>query len=223
MKIINNFKNLIYKYHGLNGLDKKIEKYINFNNGFFCELGANDGITQSNTFFFEKYRGWKGVLVEPIPDKYLLCRKNRSPKTKVFCNACTSFDYKEKFVEIIYSNLMSISLNLETDINNPTKHAKIGKKYLNKSEHNFAFGALAKTLNEILISANAPKKIDFLSLDVEGSEIEVLKGIDHSMFRFDYICIETRNKKKIFSFLKKNRYLLIEQLSEKDYLFKNIN
>jgi len=55
MNIINNFKNLIYKYHGLNGLDKKIEKYINFNNGFFCELGANDGITQSNTFFFEKY------------------------------------------------------------------------------------------------------------------------------------------------------------------------
>jgi hypothetical protein len=223
MSIIKKLKKLIYKYHGLNKLDKKIEKYINFNNGFFVELGANDGITQSNTYYFEKYRGWTGVLVEPAPNNYLLCKKNRSLKTKIYCNACTSFDYKEKFVEIVYSNLMSIPLNLETDINNSDEHIKLGKKYLKKSEDNFIFGAIAKPLNEILISANAPKSIDFLSLDVEGSEIEVLKGIDYSMFRFNYICIESRNKKNIFSFLQNNGYSLVEQLSKNDYLFKNVN
>ena len=54
------------KYFGLNQIDKKIENYLNYDNGFYVELGANDGIQQSNTFFFEKYRGWKGVLIEPI-------------------------------------------------------------------------------------------------------------------------------------------------------------
>jgi FkbM family methyltransferase len=222
MIFIKNVKRLISRYRGLNKLDKKIEKYINFYNGFFVELGANDGIKQSNTYYFEKYRGWIGVLIEPAPNNYLLCKKNRSPKTKVYCNACTSFDYKEKFVEIIYSNLMSVSLNLETDLNNTTEHIRIGKKYLDKSEDNFIFGAVAKPLNDILINANAPKKIDFLSLDVEGSEIEVLKGIDYSMFSFNYICVESRNKNTIYSFLKEKGYLLIDQLSEKDYLFKKL-
>ena len=47
-------KNNFRKYYALNGLDKKLEKYLNYNNGFFIELGANDGITQSNTYFYEK-------------------------------------------------------------------------------------------------------------------------------------------------------------------------
>jgi len=223
MTWIKKIMNLFYKYRGLNKLDKKIEKYINFNNGFFVELGANDGIKQSNTYYFEKFRGWTGVLVEPTPNNYLLCRKNRSSRTKVYCNACTSFSYKEKFVEIIYSDLMSVSLGLETDINNPSDHARIGKKWLNNWDNNFVFGSLAKTLNEILICANAPKRIDFLSLDVEGCEIEVLKGINHSIFRFNYICVEARSKKNLFYFLKNNSYSLLEQLSEKDYLFKDIS
>jgi len=51
------------KYYGTNKLDKKIEPHINFNNGFFVELGANDGINHSNTYFFEKYRDWTFVAV----------------------------------------------------------------------------------------------------------------------------------------------------------------
>ena len=81
-------KNLIdknSKYVSINNLDKKIECYLNFDNGYFVELGANDGISQSNSYYFEKYRGWKGVLVEPIPHNYLKCLKNRSKNTQVFC------------------------------------------------------------------------------------------------------------------------------------------
>lgn len=54
--------------------------------------------------------------------------------------------------------------------------------HLDKSESTFTFGAIARPLNQILIDANAPTKIDFLSLDVEGSEIEVLKGVNYSTF-----------------------------------------
>ena len=209
------------KYKGLYQLDRRIEAYVNFDNGFFVELGANNGIAQSNTYYFEKNRGWTGVLIEPTPHNYLICLKNRSPKTKIFCNACTSFDYKDKFVEIVFSNLMSTPIGLESDIDNPLEHAKLGKQFLGEKEDNFSFGALAVPLNEILHSANAPNRIDFLSLDVEGAEIEVLKGINHTNFRFSYICIESRSKDKITNYLSEQDYSFIEQLSGHDFLFKD--
>ena len=216
-----NLKNKSFKYKSINNLDKKIESYLNFNNGYFVELGANDGISQSNSYYFEKYREWRGVLIEPIPHNYLKCLKNRSKRTQVFCNACVSFDYKEKFVEIIYSDLMSSSIGLETDINNPESHTLIGKQFLKRDEDNFNFGAIANQLNNILLKANAPKQIDFLSLDVEGAEIEVLKGINHNEYRFKFICIESRSIEKITDYLSINNYLMIEKLSHYDYLFKN--
>ena len=184
-------------------------------------MGANDGITQSNTYYFEKNRGWKGVLVEPTPHNYLICLKNRSTNTKIFCNACTSFEYKNKFVEIAFSNLMSTPIGLESDINNPLEHAKSGRQFLNKKEDNFLFGAVAKPLNDILQSSNAPNRIDFLSLDVEGAEIEVLKGIDHTHYRFSYICIESRSKIKITNYLAEHNYSFVEQLSVHDFLFRD--
>ena len=63
MVLFKQFKNKSFKYKGANNLDKKIESYLNYNNGYFVELGANDGITQSNSYYFEKYRGWRGTLL----------------------------------------------------------------------------------------------------------------------------------------------------------------
>ncbi len=218
---LNNLRLKIFKYKSLDNLDKKIESYLNFNNGYFVELGANDGITYSNTYYFEKYRGWKGILIEPIPHKYLKCLKNRSKETQVFCNACVSYNFNEKFIEIIYSNLMSTPIGLETDIDNLENHAEKGKKHLENGEDNFTFAAIAEKLNNILLKANAPKQMDFLSLDVEGAEIEVLKGINHNEYRFKFICIESRDIKKIINYLTINNYLFVEQLSHLDYLFKD--
>ena len=117
--------------------------------------------------------------------------------------------------------MMSSSIGLETDINNPQNHALIGKQFLERDEDNFNFGAIANQLNNILLKANAPKQIDFLSLDVEGAEIEVLKGINHNEYRFKFICIESRSIEKITDYLSINNYLMIEKLSHHDYLFKN--
>ena len=222
---LNNLKNKSFKYKGANNLDKKIESYLNYNNGYFVELGANDGITQSNSYYFEKYRGWRGTLVEPTPHNYLKCIQNRKNETQVFLNACVSFDYNEKFVEIIYSNLASTSVGVETDIDNLEKFSQTTQEFLEEqnNEVNFRFGAIADNLNNILTKANAPKQIDFLSLDVEGAEIEVLKGINHKEYRFKLICIESRDIKKIKNFLEKNEYLFLEKLDGLDYLFKDKN
>ena len=212
----------VKRYFGLNNLDEKLEKYLNFNNGYFVELGANNGVHQSNTLYYEKYRGWSGVLVEPTLHNFLMCNQNRAKRTKTFCNACTSFEYKEKFVEIIYSNLMSTPVGLDSDILDPLSHAAEGKQFLGEHEDNVVFGALARPLNDILIEAKSPPKIDFLSLDVEGAEIEVLKGINHDEFRFSYMLIENRSVEKLSDYLESLDYGYVEKLSKWDYLFKNL-
>jgi FkbM family methyltransferase len=226
------FKNLIKNFFyffikkksfSLNYLDKKMLTYLNYNNGYFIELGANNGIDQSNTLFFEKFKNWKGILIEPIPHKYLECLKNRSNKNSIYCNACVSFDYKNKFVEMMYSNLMTTAL-MEKYNSKQVNHAIIGKKFLDKFEKNFIFGARATTLNDLMVKSKSPKLIDLLSLDVEGTELSVLKGINYKMYSFKYILIETKQFNKIKNFLIKKNYLFLKKLSHHDYLFKiNLN
>jgi FkbM family methyltransferase len=213
------FKNNTGRYYSINGLDEKIEKYLPFTNGFYVELGANDGVCQSNTLYFERNKNWKGVLVEPTPHNYLKCLANRSIENHIFCNACVSFDYKNPFVEIAFANLMSSPIGPESDVLNPVSHAESGKQFLESTDRVFTFGAVAKTLNDLLSISKAPKNIDLLSLDVEGAEIEVLKGIDHKAYRFQYMCIECRDIDKLTSYLNPLGYELKEKLSGHDYLF----
>ena len=99
------FKKKLKKYYGKNNLDQQLEKYLNFSNGFFIEIGAHDGITQSNTFYFEKNKNWRGVLIEPSRHIFLKCKKHRSKKNYFYNNACVSFNYKKRYVKLLYSNL----------------------------------------------------------------------------------------------------------------------
>lgn len=208
------------KYFSLNQLDRKLEKYVDFDDGYFVELGANDGIAQSNSLYFEKYRDWRGVLVEPVPQNFLKCRRNRSSRSSIYCAACVSFDYGQEFVRIAYSNLMSTPVSLESDIQDPRAHAKLGDQFLCKGETVFEFGAVARTLNSLLLDARAPNLIDFLSLDVEGAEMEVLKGLNHQVFRFKYILVECRDFPRLSSYLQQQGYFFTEKFSGQDYLFK---
>jgi FkbM family methyltransferase len=209
------------KYFSLNGIDFKLKKYLDYSNGYFVELGANDGVRQSNTKYFEQFRKWTGTLIEPMPLNYEECKRNRSKKTKVYNFACVSFEYKKPFTHMIYSNLMSVALDGESDIENRMEHAQIGAQFLSEKQKMYEFDAPARTLNSILSEADAPKLIDLLSLDVEGAEIEVLKGVDHQEYRFKYIVIEIREFEKMNHYLNKCGYIFIENLSSHDYLFKN--
>lgn len=211
------------KYYGLNQLDRKLERYVDYEGGYFVELGANDGVTQSNSLYFEKHRGWSGLLVEPAPQNYLKCLQNRSTRSSIFCAACVSFDYAKEFVRIAYSNLMSTPVELQSDIKNPREHAQSGKRFLGNRDAVFEFGAVARTLNSLLLEAGAPAHIDFLSLDVEGAELEVLQGVDHQAFRFKFMLIECRDLPRLSAYLELNGYSLVEKLSEHDCLFTSAN
>ena len=67
-------------FNGYNQLDVKMLDYINYKNGFFIECGANDGVNQSNTWYFEKKLNWHGILVEPVGNVFDKLKENRRKK-----------------------------------------------------------------------------------------------------------------------------------------------
>ncbi len=201
-------------------IDKKLSKYLNYDFGYFVELGANDGYTESTTLYLEKKKSWRGVLIEPAPHQFLSCCYFRSSQgNKLFCNACVPFDYEQKYVDIEYANLMSVSVSLNSDIQDVQKHLSSGREHLISEARSIQFGSIARTLNSILDESMAPKLIDFLSLDVEGVELSVLSGIDFDKYKFKYMLIECRDKERVSNFLKIYGYKIIDQLTHHDYLF----
>src|SRR5262245_53916520 len=80
-----------YSHVALNDLDRKLARYLDYHDGFFVEAGANDGIRQSNTYWFERFRGWRGILVEGVPELVAAARRNR-PGARVFEAALVAND-----------------------------------------------------------------------------------------------------------------------------------
>jgi len=200
----------------LNNIADKLDKYLNFRNGFFVELGANNGYNQSNTFHLEYLKNWNGLLIEGIPELYQTCKYLRL-NSIVENYACVNKDFNSTEIEMRYAGLMSIvkgALKSEIDDNN---HIKKGIE-CQKLHEEYTVKVKTNTLTNIL-NQNKITKIDFLSLDVEGYELEVLKGFDLEKFKPTYICVEARFYEEVNSYLK-SKYKMIEQLTKHDYLYK---
>jgi FkbM family methyltransferase len=209
------------KYWGLDNLDKKVIKIIGQEPGFFVELGANDGISQSNTKHLEMFRGWDGILVEPYPGNFKKLSQTRSGRTHSVNAACVGFDFPGAQMELTYSNLMTIPMEGYSDVKDRKLHAERGRRWLKRNDKVKTFVAPVRTLNSILDEANAPNKIELLSLDVEGGEIEVLNGVDHKKYRFKWILVESRDEKSVREYLAKVGYKLHSKMTGHDYLFQD--
>lgn len=204
---------------GLFGLDQRLIKRINKRKGFFIELGANDGVAQSNTLTLELVFGWRGILVEPVSDTFSILRKNRNRcRNHLVRAACVSFDFPGDDVDIALSNLMSTPLVASSDVGDVREHV-LGKDS-QPGDRVSVESVPARTLTSVLEEAHAPKAIDLLSLDVEGGELEVLLGIDFSKYNIDWILVESRKVTVLTDLLEDNGYELIEQMTHHDFLFR---
>ena len=166
-------------------------------NGFFIELGANNGLFQSNTAFLERVRNWKGILIEPSLKGYNECKTNR-PGSICLNYACVSSTYTDEFVHGDFQhNHPMASVNGERcNPNTPVSLEQLCKVKAN---------TLEKILDEHSCSA-----IDFLSLDTEGYELNILQGLNLNKYRPTYLLIEIYPKEYdgIIDFLNQHKYRL---------------
>lgn len=200
----------------LEQLDIKLLDYIKFARGIFVEAGANDGLTQSNTAYFEQYRGWRGLLIEPIPQLVKLCAANR-PLARVEQCALVPFDFGHSAVTMRYCNLMSIVEGARGSPAADMTYLINGRQWLSAADQPYTLQVPARTLTDVLASHRI-KRIDFLSLDVEGFEAPALMGLDFSRFSPTWILVEANDRRAIETILMP-RYAFVAALSDVDRLY----
>lgn len=165
-------------------------------NGYFVEFGAASGVDLSNTYLMEKEFGWKGILAEPA-----ICWHDNL-KIKRSCHIETDCVWQDSgsiltFNEVDVAELSTISLF--TDIDSHSSVRKKGKSYEVKTV----------SLNDLLKKYKAPKNIDYLSIDTEGSEYQILSNFDFSQYSFGVITCEhnyTPLREQLYLLLTRNGY-----------------
>ncbi|MEV3822109.1 FkbM family methyltransferase [Aeromonas dhakensis] len=210
---------IISNYKALNDLDKKLERYLPEKNGFFIEAGANDGVKQSNSYYFAKSLNWRGILVEAIPSLFNECVTNR-PESKVYNYALVPSAETDS-VTMHFADLMSTVDGALQDKQN--EHIDIGLKIQN-IDQSYTINVPAKTLSDLIDEYKSNESIsildiDFLSLDVEGYELQVLQGLKLDIHRPRYILVESRAIDSLDAYLGDHGYQQVERFSSHDYLF----
>lgn len=165
--------------------------------GFFVEFGATNGVDLSNTHLLEKQFGWSGVLAEPARSWHASLKKNRSAKIETSCvwrqSGCVL-----KFNEAALGELSTIDSFSAADFHE--KERKAGRTY----------DVETISLNDLLERHGAPRTVDYLSIDTEGSELEILRSFDFSRHSFTVITCEhnyTPAREEIHSLLTRQGYV----------------
>jgi FkbM family methyltransferase len=220
----NNYIKYPLKFYSQIEQDKYyIENIINYKpNGVFMEIGAYDGITGSNTYFLEKNLNWSGIIIECNTIMVQKCRENRN------CIICDKAIYKEsnKEIEIIIPEGKEIVGGKE-QLAGIKEYIKPESLNAFKDSYKQVKTITVKTINiNDLLEQNNIYEIDYVSLDIEGYELEVLKTWDFQKFRVKYLTIEHGNVihyqnlirefllSKGFSFSRNNKW-------DDEYIFSN--
>lgn len=178
--------------------DYYLDRYIfqGKEKGVFLDVGGNDPIYINNTYFFEKNREWTGLAFEPMPKMHSKWKELR--KVKCIQAALGSKRGETEFCEYEDDYMSGIATNVDYD-------GKVTRNYKVKVV------TLKSILNKYKIN-----QVDFMSIDVEGGELDVLKGINFNEVTIDYIVIENNKgfekEREIRRFLIKHDYKLIAKL-----------
>lgn len=177
----------------LNGLDRILENLLPFKNGTFVEAGANNGFRQSNTYYLARFKKWTGVLIEPLPDSAEACRLTR-PESLVFQCALGAPAASGTTARLRRAGLMSHICGTLGSPDHERARAKRGLSDQGMPIEESFVEVPVRTLTEVLLDSGIEADFDLLSLDVEGSETDVLRGLDLDLFRPGIICLEVQHE-----------------------------
>jgi len=199
------------------------DKYLNENyfhnkrNGVFVDVGAHDGVSYSNSYFFEKELGWTGICIEPMPAVFAKLMRNRSC---VCINSCVSpseglvdfvlVDDKSAYDRHFNTNMLSGVYEMYSDA---------GKKGLAGALRAYGISCSMIKLPSSRLSSILEKQgithIDFLSVDTEGGELEILKTVDFKKVKVHIISVENNyNDPDIRTYLESQGFTFLAHLCQ---------
>ena len=181
--------------------------------GVCVEVGAYNGESGSNTYFFEK-KGWSSLCIEPIPSQYEKCKVIRKNCVNYAVSDSNKEDVSFTIFNIGNDDNESAMSSLEPDIRLIESH----KHMINSTVE---IKVKCRTLTSILDDANFSKEIDFISIDTENTELNVLKGFDFSKYSVKYFIIENNfNEPACEHYLKEFGYIKLHRIAVNDIFYK---
>ena len=173
------------KYYSQVGQDKVALEILNYKNkGFFIDIGANDGVTFSNTKTMEEL-GWQGICIEPDSDMFEALKRNRNCEC---VNAAVSDkNGKAEFTRIVGKAQMLSGLTTdycEAHLNRIKRETEANGEKIEKIE------ITTITFDKLLEQIDKPHVIDFVSIDTEGNEMKILQSIDFKRWNITILAVE---------------------------------
>ncbi|MCJ9673385.1 MULTISPECIES: FkbM family methyltransferase [unclassified Neorhizobium] len=147
--------------------------------GFFVEIGAFDGKTHSNTYLLETAYGWKGILAEPNP---ILSDGIRSIRSSPLDTRPVDSDTGKSVVMRYVADEPELSAMADRAYSD--QHAEARRK------GSVEIAQSTISLDDLLQTYNAPDEIDFISIDTEGNEPDILSSFDFDRYTVRLFCVE---------------------------------
>lgn len=159
--------------------------------GFFVEFGATDGISLSNTKSLEEHLAWRGILAEPARCWHDRLHRNRSCVIDTRC-VWIATGQTLQFNEVEVAELSTVQSFSDRDLHAVSR------------QQGHTYDVETISLNDLLSVHSAPKHIDYLSIDTEGSELSILESFDFDKHHIGIITVEhnyTPDREKLFTLL----------------------
>jgi FkbM family methyltransferase len=191
--------------------------------GFYVEIGAGDGVKISNTYLLEK-ADWQGIIVDPVnySSENIKLRKCIKDKRAVYSKS----GLKLQFLAV--APIPESSLQGENFSGILEHIGDYGKTLPNK-----IIDVETVSLNDLLEQYNAPNKIDYISIDTEGSEFEIIKNFDFNKYDVEIFTIEHNGasfRKDLTKLLNDKKYFRLPNVTQggfvasyEDWFIKNNN
>jgi FkbM family methyltransferase len=191
------------KFHSDFDQDRWITQFVfpNVVDGYFVDVGSGDGVESSNTKALEDL-GWEGICIDPFPT-------NMEYRT---CKLFKEIVYREEGLKVLFRNAGFLGgIEEEMEISTGGIEVKKGGKFVELT---------TTTLDDILERANAPSFIHYISIDIEGAELEALNGFSFSKYKVGAFTIEHNweepKRSQIGTLLKSKGYRFVHSLYRDD-------
>jgi FkbM family methyltransferase len=174
-------------FYSQDGQDMYLENNIfkNHKNGFYVDVGAHDGISINNTLYFEKNNNWSGINIEPIKKVFDNLVINRPNDINLNCAVCNNDGETEFLCNTGYTEMIS-------GLKDTFDSRHLQRLY----NENSTMGSTTEIIKvhtkklETIFDENNVSRVNYLSIDVEGAEFEVIKSINFDKVFIDVIDFE---------------------------------